>query len=397
MLYNWTLLSVRVPIDIRFTSHFPGESIMKRRDFIKTSLTTAVVATGVGGCRDLPKDPKLSHEKKSFHYNRGKRVKIKLATSWPANFPIMGEGIERFATRVTQLSGGSIEVKVFPKNVLVPALGVFDATSSGAIDAYHSASYYYKGKNEAFSLFTGFPFGMIAEEMNAWFDWGDGMQLWRELYARYNLVPFKGGNTGVQMGGWFKKEIRSLEDLKGLKMRIPGLGGEVFAKLGVKPMLLPAGEIYVALERNVLDATEWLGPSLDTKMGFHKVAKHYYTGWHEPGSFLSLVFNKKKFDKLSDEQKLMIEVASQELNATMQSQFQYENAKQLKVVRDAGVIVSQLPREVLKAARAAMLEVAEEKGRKSEDFKRVWENAWAFLELNRDWTDTGLRKYLEVR
>ena len=370
---------------------------MKRRTFIKASLASTALASGIAGCRDLPRDPKLAHEKKTFHYNRGKSVKIKLATSWPANFPIMGEGIERFATRLTQLSGGSIEVKVFPKNVLVPALGVFDATSSGAIDAYHSAAYYYKGKNEAFTLFTGFPFGMTAQEMNAWFDWGDGMKLWRELYARYNLVPFKGGNTGVQMGGWFKKEIKSLDDLRGLKMRIPGLGGEVFAKLGVKPTLLPAGEIYVALERNVLDATEWLGPSLDTKMGFHKVAKYYYTGWHEPGSFLSLVFNKKKFDKLSDEQKLMIEVASQELNATMLSQFQYENAKQLKVVKAAGVTIDTLPDDVLRAAKKAMLEVADEKSRKSPDFKRVWENTWAFLEEQKPWTDIGLRRYLEIR
>ncbi len=370
---------------------------MKRRDFLKTSIATAAVGTTLIGCRELPKDPKLSHEKKTFHYNRGKKTKIKLATSWPANFPIMGTGVERFATRLTQMSGGSIEVKVFPKNVLVPALGVFDATSAGAIDAYHSAAYYYKGKNEAFNLFTGFPFGMTANEMNAWYDWGNGMKLWRELYAQYNLVPFKGGNTGVQMGGWFKKEIKSLADLKGLKMRIPGLGGEVFAKLGVKPTLLPAGEIYVALERNVLDATEWLGPSLDTKMGFHKVAKYYYTGWHEPGSMLSLVFNKKKYDKLSDEQKLMIEVASQELNTTMQSEFQYENAKELQVVKKAGVKIEQLPDDVLAAAKKAMLEVAEEKSKKSPDFKRVWEDAYSFLQTTREWTDIGLKKYLDIR
>jgi len=370
---------------------------MKRRDFIKTTIATATIASGVAGCRELPRDPKADHKAKTFHYNKGKKVKIKLATSWPANFPIMGTGVERFATRLTQVSGGSIEVKVFPKNVLVPALGVFDATSAGAIDAYHSAAYYYKGKNEAFNLFTGFPFGMTASEMNAWFDWGDGMKLWRELYAKYNLVPFKGGNTDVQMGGWFKKEIKSLDDLKGLKMRIPGLGGEVFSKLGVKPTLLPAGEIYVALERNVLDATEWLGPSLDTKMGFQKVAKYYYTGWHEPGSSLSLVFNKRKYDKLSDEQKLMIEMASQEMNATMTSEFQLENAKALKIVKENDVHIGQLPEDVLKAARKAMLEVAKEKSAKSADFKRIWENAYAFLELNKPWTDIGLKDYLEVR
>ena len=288
---------------------------------------------------------------KTFHINKNKKTKIRLATSWPANFPIMGTGIERFAKRLETISQDSLRVKVYPKNVLVPALGVFDAASAGAIDAYHSASYFYKGKNEAFNLFTGFPFGMTATEMNAWIDNGGGMELWRELYAKYNLVPFKGGNTDVQMGGWFKKEINSLADLKGLKMRIPGLGGEVFAKLGVKPVLLPAGEIYVALERNVLDATEWLGPSLDTKMGFQKVAKYYYTGWHEPGSMLSLVFNQKKFNTLSDEHKMMIEMASNELNATMNSEFQAENTKALKAVEEAGAVIKTFPKEILVEAK----------------------------------------------
>ncbi len=338
-----------------------------------------------------------SEKTKSFHINKNKKTILRIATSWPAHFPIMGEGIERFAKRLEIISQGTLRVKVYPKNLLVPALGVFDACSSSAIDGYHSAAYYYKGKNEAFNLFTGFPFGFTANEINAWIDFGGGMDLWRELYAKYNLVPFKGGNTDIQMGGWFKKEIKSLDDLKGLKMRIPGLGGEVFAKLGVRPTLLPAGEIYVALERNLLDATEWLGPSLDTKMGFHKVAKYYYTGWHEPGSMLSLVFNKKRFDSLSDEQKMMIEVASNELNSVMCSQFQVENAKQLKVVEDAGVKILTFPKEVLIAAKKAMLEVADEKSQKSKDFKRVWESAYSFLELNKRWTDIGLKAYLESR
>jgi TRAP-type mannitol/chloroaromatic compound transport system substrate-binding protein len=366
--------------------------MQKRREFIKKALLIGAGATVTTGCRDS-KPPS-----KSVNINKNRKVRIKLATSWPSHFPIMGEGIERFAKRVEQISGGSIKIKVHPKNVLVPAFGVFDATSIGAIDAYHSAAYYYKGKNEAFNLFTGFPFGLTATEMNAWLDFGGGMELWRQLYDRHNLVPFKGGNTDVQMGGWFKKEINTLDDLKGLKMRIPGLGGEVFAKLGVKPIQLPAGEIYISLERNMLDATEWLGPSLDTKMGFQKVAKNYYTGWHEPGSMLSLVFNKKKFNKLSDEQKLMIEVASNEMNAYMSTEFQYTNAKALKEIEKLGdVTIRSFPKPIMEAAKEAMLEVAKEKSAKSEDFKRVWHSAYSFLKETSAWSDIGIKAYLNAR
>ncbi len=364
--------------------------MIDKRTFLKTS---AIIGASVAlsGCS------KEKSSLKSININKNKKTTIRLATSWPANFPIMGTGIERFSSRLETISQDTLRVKVYPKNVLLPALGVFDAASAGAIDAYHSASYFYKGKNEAFNLFTGFPFGMTATEMNAWIDNGGGMELWRELYAKYNLVPFKGGNTDVQMGGWFKKEINSLEDLKGLKMRIPGLGGEVFSKLGVKPVLLPAGEIYLALERNVLDATEWLGPSLDTKMGFQKVAKYYYTGWHEPGSMLSLVFNQKKFNSLGDEQKMMIEMASNELNATMNSEFQAENTKALKVVEESGAVIKTFPKEILVSAKKAMLEVVTEKSNKSADFKKVWESADTFLRENRKWTDMGIKTYLESR
>ena len=364
--------------------------MINKRTFLKTSAIVSASAL-LSGCNEE------KNTLQSINVNKNRKTTIRLATSWPANFPIMGTGIERFAKRLEIISQDTLRVKVYPKNILLPALGVFDAASAGAIDAYHSASYFYKGKNEAFNLFTGFPFGMTATEMNAWIDNGGGIELWRELYAKYNLVPFKGGNTDVQMGGWFKKEINSLKDLKGLKMRIPGLGGEVFAKLGVKPVLLPAGEIYLALERSVLDATEWLGPSLDTKMGFQKVAKYYYTGWHEPGSMLSLVFNQKKFNTLSEEHKMMIEMASNELNTTMNSEFQAENTKALKVVEESGAIIKTFPKEILFAAKKAMLEVVAEKSDKSADFKKVWESASSFLAQNKKWTDMGIKTYLESR
>jgi TRAP-type mannitol/chloroaromatic compound transport system substrate-binding protein len=180
-------------------------------------------------------------------------------------------------------------------------------------------------------------------------------------------------------------------------MRIPGLGGEVFAKLGVKPTLLPPGEIYVALERNMLDATEWLGPSLDIKMGFGKVAKNYYTGWHEPGSMLSLVFNKKKFNKMSKEQQLMIEMASNEMNANMASEFQYKNAQSLADVEKLGVTVRSFPDEIFQAAKIAMEQVALQKSQKSADFKKVWDNLQQFMDKNKAWSDIGIKAYLNAR
>ncbi|WP_200763911.1 TRAP transporter substrate-binding protein [Nitrosophilus alvini] len=364
---------------------------MKRRVFLTGSAILA--ASAITGCGT----GKEGEEKKRFNINRNRKVKIKLATSWPANFPIMGEGVERFAKRVKEASGGSIKIKVYPKNVLVPALAVFDATSSGQIDAFHSGPYYWKGKNAAFSLFGGFPFGFTSNEMGAWMNYGGGLDIWRELYARYNLYPLLGGNTDTQMGGWFRKPIESLSDLKGLKMRIPGLGGEVMAKLGVNPILLPAGEIFTSLERGTIDATEWVGPALDIKMGFYKVAKYYYSGFHEPGSVLELTFNRHKWEKLSKEHKAIIEMASNELNSQMVYDFQTQNAKALKTIEKYGVKLMNFPDEIVEAAKKALFEVIEEQSDKSKDFRAVWEKIEPFWKDNREWTKLGMGNFLKMR
>jgi len=240
---------------------------------------------------------------------------------------------------------------------------------------------------------------MVADEMNAWLDFGGGMDIWRKLYARYNLIPFKGGNTGNQMGGWFRRPIKSLNDLKGLKMRIPGLGGEVMAALGVKPTNIPAGELYTALERGVIDATEWVGPALDLKMGFYKVAKYYYSGWHEPGTNLELTFNKKKFERLPKEFQAAIEVASNDMNARMLAQFQYENGVALKQIMNGeyGVHLEKFPDDVNEAAKRAIKKILEENANKSKDFREVYENIISFFETTRKWTDVGMKAYLDMR
>jgi TRAP-type mannitol/chloroaromatic compound transport system substrate-binding protein len=376
---------------------------MNRRDFLTTaSITSAAVA--LNGCNesnrqaiDYSKHPKKSVHDKDININRAKKTVIKLATSWPAHFPIIGMGVERFVERIKEISGGTLEIKLYPKNTLVPALAVFDAASSGQIDAFHSGPYYWKGKNSAFSLFSGIPFGFTAEEVNSWMLYGGGLELWREYYAKYNLYPFLGGNTNIQMGGWYRKPIKSLEDMKGLKMRIPGLGGEVFAKLGVNPVLLPAGEIYTSLERGVIDATEWVGPALDIKMGFYKVAPYYYSGWHEPGSVLELTFNKHSWEKLAHEHKAMIEVASSEMNANMTSEFHAQNIQALQQLQELGVTLSQFPQDVMDAGKKAIVEVIKEQSDQNKDFATIYSSIDKYLDLSKQWSDVSLGYFLNQR
>ena len=360
---------------------------MQRRTFLAATAVTALTATGCS----------QNEKYQAVNVNKNKKVRLKLATSWPAHFPIMGTGVERFVERIKTASGGSLLIKLYPKNTLVPDLAVFDAASAGQIDMFHSGPYYWKGKNSAFALFSGTPFGFTAEEINAWMLYGGGYELWRELYARHNLYPLMGGNTNVQMGGWFRKPIDSLADLKGLKMRMPGLGGEVFSKLGVNPVLLPAGDIYSALERSNIDATEWVGPALDIKMGFHKVAKYYYSGWHEPGSILEITLNKHKWEKLSSEHQAIVEMAANELNSTMSYEFTAQNAQALQELTALGVTLRSFPDDVTLAAKKALDEVLSEFSRNNEDFKRVWESAQAFLDRSKLWANVGLRNYLNIR
>jgi len=364
---------------------------MRRRDFLTTTAIGAT-ALAVNGCHRAPEETTEGE----VNIIRSKKVTLKLATSWPAHFPIMGTGVDAFAKRCFELSGGSLEIKVYAKNILVPALQVFDATSAAQIDAFHSGVYYWKGKNPAFSVFGGMPLGLTSEEMITWMKFGGGYELWREMYGKFNLYPLIGGTTGPQMGGWFKKEINALSDLKGLKMRIPGLGGEVMKKLGVNPVLLPAGEIYTALERGTIDATEWVGPALDNMMGFGKAAPYYYTGWHEPGSILEITFNKARWEKLSKEHQAIISVASEEMTGNMLQEFRYKNAKALQEL-PKDVQIKTFPKEVMDAAKISLAEVLEHESSESTDFKRVLKSYQAFTALNKPWDDISTKNFLNIR
>jgi TRAP-type mannitol/chloroaromatic compound transport system substrate-binding protein len=240
------------------------------------------------------------------------RFQWRMATSWTPAIDILQGGAQRFAKMVDDMSGGRLKIQVFAAGELIPAFGVFDACSQGTIEMYNSAAYYYAGKEPATQWFTAVPFGMNAQATAAWYHWGDGLKLWEETYRPFNLVPRPGAPTGVQMGGWFRRKINTIADYKGLKMRIPGLGGKVVAAAGGTVVLTPGGEIYTALERGVIDASEWVGPYDDMKLGLHQTAKYYYyPGWHEPGTTGEYAFNQKAYSSLpADLQRILDHVAT---------------------------------------------------------------------------------------
>ncbi|MEL6987322.1 MAG: TRAP transporter substrate-binding protein, partial [Bacteroidota bacterium] len=239
-----------------------------------------------------------------------KEYEWKMVTTWPPNFPVLGQGCNLFAQWVKEMSNGKLDIKVYGSGELIPALEVFYAVSSGTAEIGNGVSYYWAGNSPATQFFASIPFGMNAQQMMAWIEGGEGKQLWHELYDKYNLLPFPSGNTGVQMGGWFNKSIDSIEDLKGLKMRIPGIGGKVLEKAGGTAVLSAGSEIFTNLERGVIDATEWIGPYHDYKMGFHNITKYYYyPGWHEAGTILETIVNKEAYNALPKSLQSIIEAA----------------------------------------------------------------------------------------
>lgn len=280
---------------------------------------------------------------------KAKTFEWKLVTSWPKNFPGLGTAPEKLAVLVDEMSAGRLKIKVYGAGELIQALEVFDAVSNGAAELGHSAAYYWQGKVPVAAFFAGIPFGMNAMEMNAWLHHGGGLELWRELYEPFNLIPFAAGNSGVQMAGWFNKEINSLEDLQGLKMRIPGLGGKVLAQIGGVPDNLPGPEIYTALQTGVIDATEWVGPVNDLAFALHDIADYYYyPGWHEPGTTLELIVNKDSWEALPVDLQRILEVAARAINQDMLDEFTAHNFVALKtLIDDHGVELRKLPDDVL--------------------------------------------------
>jgi len=345
---------------------------MERRDFLRKAglaATGAVAAAaGLAGCGQEKKE-----EAQGPAVQPKKTYEWKMVTTWPPNLPVLQTGAERFAKRVEEVTGGQLKIEVFAGGELVPPLGVFDAVSEGTVECGSGAAYYWAGKVPAAQWFSAVPFGFNAQGINAWFYGGGGLELWEEVYAPFNVIPRPQGNTGVQMGGWFRKDMNTIDDFKGLKMRIPGLGGKVISKAGGTVVLLPGGEIFTSLERGVLDATEWVGPMHDLRMGFYKAAKnYYYPGWHEPGTCLEVMFNKKAYESLPVELQRILDTVAAETNLWSLCQFEAGNGAALQtLISEHNVNLVQFPEQLMADLRKLAEETLEEEAEKDPMSRKV--------------------------
>ncbi len=346
---------------------------MNRKEFLKKSALAGILGTSV--LTSCAEDKEIiNHGDKKINYD--KVVRWKMVTTWPPNFPVLGEAANLLAEMVKKMSGGRFIIKVFGGGELVPPLEAFDTVASGTVEMGCGAAYYWAGKSTATQFFAAVPFGMNAQMMNAWLLVGGGYELWKETYAPFNLIPFMGGNSGVQMGGWFNREINTVEDLKGLKMRIPGLGGKVIEKAGGAAVLVAGGELYTSLERGVIDATEWVGPYHDYKMGFHKIAKYYYSpGWHEPGTELEFFANNKAYEKLSSDLQEILYTATLRIQNWMLAEFDYKNAIYYqKILEEGKVEVKKFPTQVIETLRKYTKEALQEVIEGDPMSKKVYEH-----------------------
>ena len=356
---------------------------MKRRSFLK-SLGGSLALTSL-----LTSNSSKSSEKTEF--------KWKMVTSWPKNFPGLGTGAENLARLINGLSNNRIKIKVFGANELIPPLEVFDFVSSGGAEIGHSGAYYWKGKSEACQFFSSVPFGMNSQEMNAWLYYGDGIKLWEKLYNGFNLVPRPAGNTGVQMGGWFNKEIKSVDDLKGLKMRIPGLGGEVLSRAGGVPVTLAGAEIFTALQTGIIDATEWVGPYNDRAFGLHKAARYYYyPGWHEPGPTIECIINKKKYNMLPKDLKLIIDIACKAVNIDMLSDYTAKNNMALQFLKSENIKILKFPDEVLARLKEITEVILTEISQTDDITQEVYNSYMKFKEDVSPWTNISDKAFLNI-
>ena len=309
-----------------------------------------------------------------------KIYKWRLVTSWPKNYPGLGMAPERIADLVEEMSNGQMQITVYGAGEQVPAFGVFDAVSSGSHQMGHSGGYFWKGKVPAAQFFTSVPFGLTADEINAWVNRGGGLELWREIYKPFNIYPIPAGNTGTQMFGWFNKEINSLEDIKGLKMRIPGIGGEVLKEAGGIPVTLPGGELFTALQTGVIDATEWVGPYNDLTFGFHQAAKYYYyPGWHEPGPMLELLINMDAWNSLPKHLQVIIEIATKAVNQDTLDEYLARNNQALtELIEVHGVELRKLPDDVIDEFRTISNKILSDLAKEDEVIAKVYESYISF-------------------
>ena len=329
---------------------------MDRRSIIKNAGLAGVLAAGIAP---------------AVHAQAA--IRWRLASSFPKSLDTIHGAADVFASAVKHMTGGKFEISVHAAGELMPAFGVVDGVQQGSVECAHTAPYYFFGKDETFALGCAIPFGLNSRQMTAWMYQGNGMKLMREFYAKYNIVNFPGGNTGAQMGGWYRKEIKSLADIKGLKMRIGGFGGKVLERIGGVPQNIPGGEIYQALEKGTIDAAEWVGPYDDLKLGFNKVApNYYYPGWWEGGPELDFFINNKAFEALSPEYKAIVEAAAAQAHSDMQAKYDARNPGALKQLVGGGAKLRPFPKDVMNAAFKEAMALYEELNAKNENWKKIY-------------------------
>ncbi|MCS2607900.1 TRAP transporter substrate-binding protein [Halomonas dongshanensis] len=357
---------------------------MQRRQFLKTA------GIGAAGAAAAP-FVSTAQAQETYTWD--------MVTSWPKNFPALGTGANDFAQRVEELSQGRIRIRVHGAGELVPAFEVFDAVAAGTAEIGHSTPYYWRGKVAASQFFTAVPFGMTTSELNAWLYYGGGQELWDELYGEHNLKPFAVGNTGPQMAGWFKKEITSLADMQGIRLRLPGLAGEAMNRIGVTTVNLPGSEIFTSLQTGVLDAADWVGPYNDMAFGLHQVADYYYTSvWNEPTAAVETMINLDVWNALPEDLQAVIREAARASNLAMYTEFTYRNAQALDTLVDEhGVELRELPEDVMQALFEASQAVIQEQVDNDEASRRIYESYAAFQRAQRRFSDISEYAYLKGR
>jgi len=313
-------------------------------------------------------------------------IRWRLASSFPKSLDTIFGAADTFANMVKKMSGGKFEISVHAAGELMPAFGVVDGVQQGSIECAHTAPYYFFGKDDTFALGCAIPFGLNSRQMTAWIYQGNGLKLLREFYAKYNIINFAGGNTGAQMGGWYRKEIKGVEDLKGLKFRSGGFAGKVLGRMGVVPQNIPGGEIYQALEKGTIDGAEWVGPYDDQKLGFNKVAPfYYYPGWWEGGPQLDFFINTTAFNGLSAENKAIVEAAASHAHVEMQAKYDALNPTALKQLVANKTKVVPFPKEILDLAFKESMALYSEISAANPNFKKVYDDYSAFRKDQNLW------------
>ena len=346
----------------------------RRRFLIKSATATGVTAAALVNAPNVIAQP---------------RFQWRMSTTWTPALDVLQGGAQKMAKIADDMSGGRLKIQVFAGGELMPPFGCFDAASQGTIECFMGAPYYWAGKEPGFQWFSAVPFGFNPNGMMAWYLHGDGLKLWEEAYAPFSLVPRPGPSTGVQMAGWFRKKINTTADFKGLKMRIPGLGGKVVAAAGGTVILTPGGEIYTALERGTIDSTEWVGPHDDMKLGLHNAARYYYyPGWHEPGTTAEFGFNKKAYDSLPADLKAVLDHACQAVQVISFMEYEYKNTaalQKLKTDFKSKVEITKLSDATLKDLKKLSEQVVKEESEKTPMAKKVYAAVNKFESQLNDW------------